>query len=194
MPSLADEIQMARDFFEWLRVIFPEPIPIIYKLGNHEERWEHYLYQKAGEFVALLEEGSNITGLDKFLHLDRFKVIPIQGRQKMALGKLKVVHGHEFGRSVFSPVNPARGLFNRAKYSAVIGHHHQSSSHSEGTLDGSQIVCYSIGCLCHLSPDYMPFGELKWNHGFAIVEVNQESGEFDFSNYKILKSGKVTHA
>jgi hypothetical protein len=31
--------------------------------------------------------------------------------------------------------------------------------------------CYSLGCLCNLTPEYAPVN--KWTHGFAIVELGK---------------------
>ena len=108
----------------------------------------------------------------------------IKGRQIAKAGKLHLLHGHEFGHSVFSPVNPARGLYMRAKESSIIGHHHQTSEHSEKSLSGEVVTTWSIGALCGLSPEYMPFN--KWNHGFARVEV-QENGNYIVHNKRIIK-------
>jgi hypothetical protein len=51
------------------------------------------------------------------------------------------------------------------------------------------MACFSIGCLCQLTPKYRPFAYTKWNHGFAIVEIDGD-GSFEVNNYRIIK-GKV---
>jgi len=86
-------------------------------------------------------------------------------------------------------VNPARGLFLRAKASILAGHNHQTSAHHENDINGSQTACFSTGCLCDLQPDYRPFAFTKWNHGAAIVELNKE-GNFSVDNFRIIE-GKV---
>ena len=48
-PDLVEEIEAGREFLEWLRWQFPEA-RIYYKLGNHEARWELYLWEKAGRW------------------------------------------------------------------------------------------------------------------------------------------------
>ena len=65
----------------------------------------------------------------------------------------------------------------RSKESSVIGHHHKTSEHTEKSLSGDVVTTWSIGCLCGLSPEYLPFN--KWNHGFAFVEVDSDR------NYKV---------
>jgi hypothetical protein len=40
-----------------------------------------------------------------------------------------------------------------------------------------------------MSPDYRPFGFTKWNHGFAVVEI-EKNGYFTVHNKRIIE-GKV---
>ena len=110
----------------------------------------------------------------------------VESRQMMKVGKLHVIHGHELGRSVFSPVNPARGLYLKAKKSALCAHYHQTSEHVEKNLDDKIESCWTIGCLCYMKPDYSPVN--KWNHGFA--EIVEDDGMYAVKNYKIV-NGKV---
>lgn len=181
--SFEYERDMALEFFEFLRAIFPDAT-IYWKIGNHEERYEQFMRNKAPELLGLDEfELNNIFSLDDY----NIQIIP--GRKKIKAGKLNILHGHEFGQSFFNPVNPARGLFLRAKTNAIAGHNHQSSEHHENNLDGNPIGCWSTGCLCHLDPEYRPFGYTKWNHGAAIIET-EESGSFVVDNFRII-DGKV---
>lgn len=154
-------------------------LPIYYKMGNHEDRWNRYLLDNAPELYSI-----NAIQLDKVLKLDELDIELIESRQRAQFGSLNVIHGHEFGQSFFNPVNPARGLFLRAKTSTIAGHNHQTSSHHENNLNGKQTACFSLGCLCDLEPEYRPYAFTKWNHGFAIVEVDDR--EFAVSNKRIV--------
>jgi predicted phosphodiesterase len=156
---------------------------IYYILGNHEMRLRSYLLRKAKELFTLPQ--LSYESLFKAKEYD----ITIVENEPIKLGKLNVMHGHEFGESVFSPVNPARGLFLRAKTNAIIGHHHQPSFHSESNMSGEDIGCWSLGCLCSLRPDYRPFAFTKWRHGFAEVEVDSDGGFF-VTNRQIVR-GKL---
>jgi predicted phosphodiesterase len=182
MPSLREEIEMTKAFFSYLRELFPI-IPIYYKLGNHEERVRNYLLRNAKEF-------SDVDNLkfENLLGLSEFK-INLVNREIIKLGKLNVLHGHEMGESVFSPVNPARGMFLKAKSSTLFGHNHQVSHHSENNINGESTGVWSMGCLCTLSPDYRPYAYTKWSHGFACVDVNQDF-TFHVNNMKII-NGKI---
>ena len=176
------EIDQVRDFLEGLAGL---GLPIFYKLGNHEERWNAYLIREAPELYDL-----DALQMESVLGLDDLGIELIGGKQKAVFGKhLNVLHGHEFGHSMFSPVNPARGLFLRAKTNVIAGHNHQTSSHHENDLKGKPTATFSTGCLCDLQPDYRPFGYTKWNHGAAIVELD-EDGDFSVQNFRVMK-GKV---
>jgi len=181
--GIAEELQVARHFFATIRRMFPES-RILYKLGNHEDRLEKYLWTKAPELVGL-----PFTSLGNLICADDHGVEMIGTRQLIKLGRLNVVHGHEFGDSYFSPVNPARGLFLRAKCSILAGHNHQTSEHHENNVNGDAMACWSTGCLCELKPAYRPFAFTKWNHGFAMVETEAD-GSFTVHNHRII-GGKV---
>jgi hypothetical protein len=57
------EITAATQLLAWLRQEFPG-VPIIFKAGNHEERWKHWLWQHAPEISDDLR-----MGLDQWLDL-----------------------------------------------------------------------------------------------------------------------------
>lgn len=177
LMSAPVEVQMARDFLQGLVSL---GLPVYYKLGNHEDRWDRYILLNAPELIAL--PGLQLKAA---LGLDELEIELIDSRQHAKFGKLSVLHGHEFGESVFSPVNPARGLFLRGKSSVLAGHNHQTSEHHENNLNGDPTACFSTGCLCDLQPAYRPFAYTKWNHGAAIVDVD-EDGEFSVENFRII--------
>jgi predicted phosphodiesterase len=156
---------------------------IYYKLGNHCERYEKYIQQKAGE----------IAGLDEFDFVNILKAraegIEVIGEKRiMKLNDLNGIHGHEFVNTAFSPVNVARGLYMRAKVSAFQGHNHQTSEHTEPDMNGKIVTTWSIGCMCELHPAYMPIN--KWNLGFAIVDLDENGKDYEFRNKRIF-NGKV---
>ena len=72
--------------------------------------------------------------------------------------------------------------------SACQGHNHTTSEHTETDMNGKIVTTWSIGCLCGLNPDYMPLN--KWNHGFAIVEMDENGEDYHFKNYRIF-NGKI---
>lgn len=176
--SLKEEIEMTTAFIGYVRELFPD-VDIYYKLGNHEERINTYLLRNAKEF-------KDVDNL-KFENLLRFKEfgVTLVGRELIKLGGLNVLHGHEMGESVFSPVNPARGMFLKAKSSVIFGHNHQVSQHSENNINGDATGVWSMGCLCTLSPEYRPYAYTKWSHGFACVDVKEDNSYY-VQNFKII--------
>lgn len=180
LRDLGGELEMTRDFLNYLHDEFS--CPIYFKIGNHEARWENYLRTQAPELLGITD-----FELKNVLQFGSIGVVEIKSTQLIRAGKLCILHGHEFGHSVFSPVNVARGLYTRAKSDSLIGHHHQTSEHTEKDLNGNVVTTYSLGCLAGLSPEYMPFN--KWNHGFAFVEFDN-NGDYLVNNYRII-NGQV---
>ena len=170
------EIKLQREGLQWLRSQFPKA-RLVYKLGNHDERYDHWLWNHAVEISDLPQVRlPSILGCKK-LGID----VVGDGRPVMA-GKLAIFHGHELGNGIFSPVNAARGAFMRTTASVMIGHHHRTSSHTEPNWKHEEIACWSVGCLADLSPDYARIN--KHNHGLAEVVVDG-GGQFQVSNLRL---------
>lgn len=181
--DLPGELKTIAEFLGWLRAKFRNA-EIVWKLGNHEERWAHYLWTKAPEICGLpTMKIGNITGADNL------GVTIVDDRLPVQMGHLAFLHGHELTQGAASPVNPARGLFIRVVSTSAMGHQHRTSEHAEkvGIGDGRFITCWSIACLCGLSPMFMRVN--KWNHGFAINQ-HRADGSFNFDN-KRIHDGKV---
>jgi predicted phosphodiesterase len=169
------------DTFKSLFEVFEKQLKckIYFKIGNHEERYEHFLYQKAGELVGIEEfEFSNI------IKARARGIEVISDKRYMQMNELCGIHGHEYIGGISAPVNPARGLFLRSKVSCFQGHNHQTSEHTEPTLTGKMVTTFSIGCLSELHPQYMPLN--KWNNGFAIVDLDSNGRNYEFRNKRIL--------
>lgn len=174
------ELEQTREFFELLRGVFPKA-EIYYKKGNHCDRMENYLLNNAEKILDIPE-----FQLEYLLNFDKYKIKMIASKQLAYIGKLAVIHGHEY-RMMTNPVNPARGLILRAKESTIMSHLHQSSKHSGKTISGKIITCWSTSCMCDMSPDYAPFNE--WSQGFTYIEV-EENGDFLVALKDIIK-GKL---
>jgi hypothetical protein len=180
--DFAGELAAVRNFLQVCRKSFPNA-KLIFKHGNHEERFERFLRVKAPELLGV--EDFRLSAL---LRLSESNIFEVRDKRPLRLGRLlTVVHGHEYAFAISNPVNPARGFFLRAKSHVIGGHFHQTSQHSERTIDQKVIGAWSTGCLCDLHPEYRPLN--NWNNGFAIVEVTQ-SGGFQVNNYAII-DGKV---
>lgn len=177
-PGLKQELEMAREFFAYLRQEFPNAT-IYLKPGNHEYRLERYLYLKAPELLDCEE-----FKLEVLLQLTDFRIIFISKRIKTYFGHLLVEHGDRMKGN--GGVNPARSLYMRYKRHVLAGHFHRKSEHVEKIYDGSLVTTFSVACLCELEPEY--FEVNNHAHGFAIVEMNGDN--FKVRNY-LIENGKL---
>lgn len=178
--SFSDELNMFADFFKALDKHFPNSKKVL-KIGNHEERYDNFLFQKAKELV-----GVNEFKLEEIIKARAIGVDVVSDKRIINYNGLNIIHGHEFSSGFFSPVNIARGLYLRGKTSAIQGHNHQTSEHTEPDMNGKITTTWSVGCLCELHPAYAPIN--KWNHGFAVVDGGDN--QFEVRNKRIY-NGKV---
>lgn len=187
--NLNREVQQTRLFLEHLRGRYPKA-QIVYKEGNHEERLWRYAWHQCPELYTLMgPDGRRMLTLESLLDTDEYGITVVKDKKPIRCGRhLHILHGHEFRSPFQNPVNPARGLYLRAKCNAICGDLHQSSNHTENGLT-STMSCWSLGALCDLRPAYMPLN--KWNHGFGIIELNRD--QWSFENKKII-SGTVVSA
>ena len=177
--SFAHELKTFKEFIDVIKKTFNAKI--YFKIGNHEERYFHFLWMKAHEIVGVEE-----FELENIIKSRAEGIEIIKDKRIIKAGDLNIIHGHEFGGSVFSPVNIARGLFLRGKVSAMQGHNHQTSEHTESNMNGEITTTWSLGCLSELHPAYLPIN--KWNHGFSIVDIDDKN--FEVRNKRIF-NGKV---
>ncbi len=183
-PRLIDfpgALDKGRQFVRWIRNRFPKA-KIIYKMGNHDERLERYFFTRAPAVIGVSD-----FELQTLLRLEANEVEHVGERRPIKVGKLNIIHGHEYRFAISNPVSPARGLFNRAQGQALCGHFHQWSNHSARDINGTVISTFSTGCLCQLHPEFLPLN--NWSHGAATVKVDTE-GNFTVNNFKII-NGKV---
>jgi predicted phosphodiesterase len=179
--DFSGELEACRDFVGHLRQTFPK-IPIAFAAGNHEERWQHFIWQHAPELSK-----DRMMSLQQWLHLDKHDIRLVEEQRPILCGKLPVLHGHQLHRGFAPPVNPARGAFMKTQSTCLVGHHHQTSVHASSNMWHKETTTWSVGCLSYLSPEYSRVN--NYNHGFAMVTVHP-GGEFDVQNLRITE-GRV---
>jgi predicted phosphodiesterase len=180
--SVKQEFDATKEFLVSLRSAFPDA-SIYWLKGNHCIRWEKFLLMKVRE----IWDDPYFT-LEERLRLNEERIVMIDDKTLVKAGKLSITHGHHIFKGIFSPVNPARGAFLRAKQSVIVGHLHRSSYHPEVDLDGKVIGCWSTGCLCELKPDYSPLVSNS-QHGFAHILI-EKNGDYTVKNHQII-NGKI---
>lgn len=178
--SVKEEFDAVREFLSTVRNAFPKT-KIVFKYGNHDERWEKWLFLKAPEIFDFEE-----FQLEIILKFAELKIEVVKDKLPIKIGKLNILHGHELNGG--GGVNPARGAFLRTLDNVIIGHFHRSSEVTEATFGGNIINVRSTGCLCGMYPMYARVN--KWNLGFAYVELDIKTGEYELENLKII-NGKI---
>ena len=175
------ELDVARAMLAHLRRFFGDGVRIIYREGNHEERWLRYIAKNAEALQGLPE-----ATLPELLKLRSQGIEWIGERSKLTVGKLWIDHGHEWFGS--GGVNPARNYRMKAQDNILVGHVHKTTfDMHKRPLDASVFAGWSMGCLCDLNPHYAPRNH--WNHGVVTVDLDK-SGEFSVGN-RIIINGKV---
>ena len=174
--DLLTEVDLTKQFLGWLRKEFPRA-GITYKMGNHDERWNTYIWNRAPELWNIPQ-----CQLDKILELDNLGIELVGDQRPVMLGKLPAFHGHELPRGISNPVNPARGALLRMAASVIIGHLHQTSTHTEYNWEKREVTCWSTGCLCDMNPEYARIN--KWNQGFALAEIFSDKS-YDLNNLRV---------
>lgn len=175
------EIESGKQFIEYIIAEFPKA-KIIFKIGNHEERFEIYMMQNA----PLLFQ-TDLYNVSDLLNLAEYKIDVIDNKRIVKAGKLNILHGHEL-RSLSGGVNPSRTAYLKTHKSVMIGHFHRTSLHTEPDLEKKVITCWSTGCLCSLFAEYDVYN--KWNQGFAVIYTKGE--EYEVENMRIV-NGKVVN-
>jgi predicted phosphodiesterase len=181
------EIQMFRAFIRQLQDLFPFA-EIIFKKGNHEDRFDNYLMKNGPEvFKIKLFRLNKAIDYDIDGNYDPLNITMLDTMQLVYFRGLTILHGHEYTQSINNPVSPARGLMLRAKKPSICGHFHRKSEQPSNDIRGGQQMSWSIACLCDLHPAYMPLND--WGHGFAVVYGDEDptSDLFEVNNLAIIK-------
>ena len=178
-PRYVHEVEAGIQLLAWLRSELPGA-RIIYKLGNHEERLQRYVMARAAAFIDL--EAVTIAGMLRFKDFD---IEEVRDKRVINLGKLHVVHGHEYRGG--GGVMPARWLYLRTRSRAMCGHFHRTSDFHARNIGQAHEAAWSVGCACDLHPSYAPLNE--WNNGYAMVDLEKD-GSFSVRNVRVIE-GKV---
>jgi len=180
--SFEEEVMECRQELKKLKQRFYRR-DIIYLEGNHEQRLHKYNIEK-NEDLAYRNGIQDVLGLKKrrityVSNIDRM----CAGKAPLRLGKLYVLHGHEKKVS-FGAINLARLYYTRSKTNVIAGHHHKSDYTLVKKLDGKHEGAWTVGTLGQLSEPYQPIND--WNWGFAFVDHDEVTGDFEVHNKIIL--------
>lgn len=176
--NLQVEIDVAINFLHYLRFKFPVA-KIIWLEGNHEEHIKRFLMTKAAE----LHDLRNMK-FENLLHFDDFGVEFVENKRIIEVGDANLIHGHEV---LGGGENVARNKMKRAMTNLIFGHSHLKQEHIVKTLKNKILGAWSIGPLCHPSPDYNPYN--NWILGFLDLMLHGD-GKFTVNSKSII-NGRV---
>lgn len=160
-PTIEYEAELFYDFLINLRQTFPNAL-IVWKFGNHEERWDRYLKDNAPVLYMVATEN-----LEDYIPVNELDIIVVKDQRRIIAGDLSIIHGHEYHVGV-GGVNPARSMFLKARANCLVNHFHRSSSHKGNDINGKKIRTYSLGAMCAIQ-DYSPYGDQDCSFGYLRI-------------------------
>lgn len=174
---LNQEIEIAEKIIGNIRNGFKKA-KIIYKTGNHEDRINRFLHKKTPELYGL-----ECLKLDYLLKLKQKRIIFLDNKEIIKIGKTNIAHGHELKGG---GANPAKTFLNKFQQNLIFGHHHRSCEEFSVDLYNNKTEVFGVGCLSELSPDYLPNN--FWNLGFGFLEILDTKGNYKFTNHRIINN------
>lgn len=180
--SLQDELELARNFFTRLRKKAPKA-RIIFKEGNHEERWLTYLKTRARELLGVSE-----LSLNQLFKCKENKVEYYDAHTTLVLdGKLRITHGwYERTQAGYSAMG---SLLDTDGVCGISGHTHKLAKVSRG--DRWWIESGHIG---QRNPDiweYLKDKPANWQQGFSFG-YQYDNGEYDINPIWVDSKGNFS--
>lgn len=172
-------IKFAKEYLKELNIIIPK---VYYRLGNHEERLEKYIYNKSKEIAEILEI---------FLDFESyFGAVIVKKNDILRYGNFFLYHGHEFN---IRSINPARRILERFGINMILGHYHKLDKAIEKRMIineneeiKNQIMrVYTLPPLCN--PPLYNKNIVDYIRGFCIMEKNNN---IDVNIY-LYNSGEI---
>ncbi|MHA2063497.1 MAG: metallophosphoesterase [Candidatus Thorarchaeota archaeon] len=173
LHTFQDEVNETKDFLATLRKQHPSAF-IFFVKGNHEDRIERFILDKAPEITSL-----DCLSIDKLLELEKFKITFIDEKQHVVLGDLEVTHGRVVrkwsGQS-------AKAHHEKTGGSVLHGHVHRLGTFYHTNRWGTHVSAEN-GHLTRTDFDYVDHPD--WQQGFTTVEY-YEDGRFSLRQHPIM--------
>ena len=169
-----EEMTMCQGFLDSLRKAVPNA-DIYYVIGNHENRLEKYVLNKAPELASLIEDVFTIIKTSDY---------KVRGCASVTFNDNFVCkHGTLLGNK--SGLSAIKEMEN-AYMSGATGHTHRLCKYI-ARKSGRKFVWLETGCLCSLNPEYMI--NPNWQAGFAQLEF--KNGKLYNSKVIEIEKGKI---
>ena len=173
--NLIAELEAVKSILGSIRKALPKA-RMIFKKGNHEERWFRYIATSSPELLDLAQ-----LSVESLLDMPKYGIECIPDRRPIHVADYTIIHGHELGNMYSNPVGPARAYWMRTMCNTIAGHLHRTNEYSALDLNRNLTRVYTAGCLCELRPDYAPMN--GWNNGFIHL-VTKKSGKANITNIR----------
>ena len=163
ISEMQSDIDNTRAMFRKHRVMLPNAdIRLIG--GNHEDRWQKFLWTKASALSSL-----NCLTIPELYHLKDYGIqyIP-DGTGYLINGVFKVMHGDLI--SAYSAYT-AKRMFEKHGHCGMHGHSHRGGSYYK-TDDFGTWGWWENYCLCSLNPDWIKHP--NWQHGISLVHFRNK--------------------
>ena len=139
-----------------------EETEFILVVGNHDQRMEDYITERASELSVLKIGDRPLHSLANYLPLDRLKIRYIsQYPTSFMVHGVRVFHGHASHTK----------HYNNAVCASVFGHTHKLSVSWKRDVTGRQFPVVNCGFLGKYGQLSGSHGEEDWQQGFAVITV-----------------------
>ena len=176
--GLPEELEAGKAFFREMRQLFPDS-RIIFTMGNHEDRYQAFLVNKAPELIGIDE-----FKMERLLDLESLDIEFYDSNTPVKLGELVLTHGSLARKGAGSSV---RGM--REKYGNVpmiVGHVHKSSVAYVRTMDDHDLMIENP-CMAKLDVDYGK--HLDFINGFTELYIHEDGKMAAHSH--VIRNGRL---
>ena len=169
-----EEMMMCQGFLDSLRKAVPNA-DIYYVIGNHENRLEKYVLNKAPELASLIEDVFTIIKTSDY---------KVRGCASVTFNDNFVCkHGTYIGnKSGLSAIKEMENSY----MSGATGHVHRGIVY-RARKAGRKFIWIETGCLCSLNPEYCVLP--NWCQGFATVEF--KNGKVYKAKFLEIEKGRI---
>ena len=157
--SLHEEISYVRENLQYLEACAGKAKKVFIK-GNHENRLERYLQDKAPELYDLVQQ-SDVFGL----HAHQWEVV--EYRESIKIGNIWFTH--DIG---LAGIHSTYQSLRMCQHNLIIGHNHRMNYHVQSNTTGTPHVGASFGWLGDVTQiDYMHklVAMASWTLGFGWI-------------------------
>ena len=163
--QLQDELDEAVGFLDDVKKRFKKQ-EILFLKGNHEDRWDRYLIDRAPEFQSVRE-----FDLKSMLKLKDLGIKWVEDKIKMN----GMIFYHGDGRCSRNSGYTVSAWMRHFCQSTIIGHIHRQAVVHKRYGVGDIMVGIENGCLCEMDPDYEKSGTSDWQHGGTVLLMDSSS-------------------